>query len=446
MRFFDSGPGKSRAKVNRSMRLLIVSAAHQPSHGGIGTAVSIFAERATSAGWHVELLTRPSDMLPHCVKCHVVRTRDDSPGFESWIGPLRDIHRIRPYRYGLWSLAVATKLLEIEGEFDAIEFVDSQAQAYVALTSRRVRDRWRQTPMYIHAHMPMWVMERRNGMNSRLFGRSIYHEWERQAVAAADGVRAPSHLMLRMLRPVQRHAVIPHLLPYIDQHPSANGRDLLCVGPVEPNKGMDAWAKSLNVVFAEFEDVHARLIGRDTPTGPDGTSMLAHVRMQIAAQYHVRLNWTEMADSEQMNAWFDRSAAVIVPSRSESFSYVAAEAIVRGVPVVVTDQVGISEYVPDLTVVRADDHQAMAIAQTAILRDRKSALEKGDRCRTQLYAACNTDKVLLALRRFISSLQPCPGDKRDAPIDAIEAMEHYLRSIEDQSRLGQNSDYAAAER
>ena len=46
------------------MRWLIVSSMHHSSHGGIGAYVAQFVEHATAAGWRVDLVTRPSDVLP----------------------------------------------------------------------------------------------------------------------------------------------------------------------------------------------------------------------------------------------------------------------------------------------------------------------------------------------------------------------------------------------
>jgi glycosyltransferase involved in cell wall biosynthesis len=414
------------------MRLLLVSAAHEPSHGGIGTAVSLVATRATQAGWHIELMTRPGPHLPSCARVHIVGTKDMRGEFQQWIEPLRQIHRIRPYRYGLWSLAVAEKILEIGGAFDAIEFVDSQAEGFVSLTSRRVREHWHSTPMYVHAHTPMWLIDSRRGVDEQQFGRATYHDWERRGLAAADGVRAPSRLLLNAIGAKRDAAVIPHLLPNESARARAAYHTLLFIGNIEPNKGPDVWARSLNVVLRKFPDSVACMVGTDTCTAPDGGSMACNVQSLIATDVRQRFKMHGGIGQAQLAALLSRAAVVAVPSRFESFSYVAAEAIMRNVPVIVTDQVGITEYTTNMQVVPVDDHAALANAQCEILADPAAAARRAAMCREELLQACNPENGLARVEQFVSSLKPQSNVQGYGTTDSIVEMADYLASIERQ--------------
>lgn len=412
------------------MRLLLVSAAHHPTHGGIGTAVAHFIQSATSAGWHIEVITRPGDLLPRCARVHPVITKDWRPDFADQVAPLRQMHVIRPYRYGLWSLAVAGKLLEIDGDFDAIEFVDSQAEGYVSLTSRRVRERWSGTPMIIHAHTPMWMIEEHGAADLAQFGRNIYHQWERQALAAADGVRAPSELLLRKLNLAQRSAAIPHVIGNAAPRKRQPEELLLFIGNIEPNKGVTTWARSLNQVLRKVSSARALMIGRDTPTAPGGASMAAHVRSLLAPDLRQRLQWCNVMLHDEVAWWINRAAAVVVPSRFESFSYVAAEAVVRHVPVIITRNVGIHEYMPAVTAVDVDDDCALADAQCAILMDHGDAHRRAGECRMQLLTACRPNRILEQLKTFIHALQPGCNRADLMAIETFDEMVQYLQSIE----------------
>src|SRR5215510_13869572 len=93
------------------MRWLLVSSQHHPMHGGIGTYVSRFVQCASAAGWNVDLVTRPSDVLPRQGNIHEVTTLDQDPSFDERVSALRQAERIRPYRYALWSKATAEHLL-----------------------------------------------------------------------------------------------------------------------------------------------------------------------------------------------------------------------------------------------------------------------------------------------------------------------------------------------
>ena len=128
------------------MHLILVSAQHHPSHGGIGAYVWELIHAGGEAGWRIELITRPSAMLRraplHAI--HEITTQDMMPQFQKSVAALRRIERIRPYRYGLWSLAVAKKLMELDSHPDAIECVDCQAEGFVSITSAAVRERYKE--------------------------------------------------------------------------------------------------------------------------------------------------------------------------------------------------------------------------------------------------------------------------------------------------------------
>src|SRR5215510_4159023 len=98
------------------MRWLLVSSQHHPSQGGIGAYVARFVAVAREAGWQLELVTRPSDQHPPGATVHDVTTADMHEDFAARLPALRRIERVRPYRYALWSRAVAEKLALIGGE------------------------------------------------------------------------------------------------------------------------------------------------------------------------------------------------------------------------------------------------------------------------------------------------------------------------------------------
>lgn len=390
-----------------------------------------FIHAAHSAGWHVELITRPSDCLPPARKVHFVHTCDQGPDFDAHIPALRRIHRIRPYRYGLWSLAVAEQLMRMAPHFDAVEFVDSRAEGFVALTSGRVREHWSGVPMYVRAHAPMFLIESLSCFDPHRFGRQIYHNWERAALDAADGISTPSTLVRRTLD-LADAAVIPPILQDVDasRAPICKGR-LLFVGIIEPNKGPDVWVRSLNIVLRRHMDAVAEMIGPDTCTAPDGGSMVAHALSLIEPNLRCRFSWRGPAAPAAVRDAISRAVAVIVPSRFESFSYVAAEAILACRPVIVSDAVGIAEYAPTIPLARYGDFRALADLQDRILNDEHWRNETANRCRHELRAHGNTSQTLAQTADFIRSLQgrAARAEARDDH-DAMDAMAVFLHSVE----------------
>jgi len=424
-----------------TVRWLLVSSQHEPSQGGIGAYVSRFIDAAAQHGWDVDLMTRPGPRLPPAYRHHLIRTVDDSSEFTPRLQSLRQIERVRPYRYGLWSLAVARALLNIEPNYDAVEFVDCQAEGFVSLCSRRVRERWRGVPMLVHAHTPMYVEEEMNSADPGRFGRSIYHAWERHALETADGVMATSGLLTRWMPKVRSSMIAPFPLRIqASSPPSDRGGipTILLVGSVQPRKGVEIWARSLNAVFDRHRTVRAELIGPDTLTAPGGTSMVDFITQLLDPQFHDRFRWLGGMEHDRVREHIKRASLVVVPSRLESFSFVAAEAIEAGTPVIVSDQVGLTEHVPSLPRVPVDDAPSLVEAQCLVLADLDRARRIADRCLNEFRDACAPARHFAQRMAFVESLRTAEQNGEDstdhATDDAIDWMDGVLRSIEAEER------------
>ena len=424
------------------MRWLLVSSQHHPSHGGIGAYIARFAAAARSAGWRIELVTRPGDQHPPGAIVHEVSTVDMLDGFAARLPALRRMERVRPYRYALWSRAAAERLTSIDGDFDAIEFVDSQAEGYVALGSRQLRDRFTRsgTPMLIYAHTPMFVLESLNGADRARFGREIYHEWERQSIELADGVMVASALLARKLSRARAIDVVPFPIVADDAcfDAESNKRDesILFIGAIQPCKGADVWARSLNAVLRARPRARAMLIGPDTNTAADGTSMIAHVRRLIEPRFAERVHWTGSLPHAEVLKLIRGAALVVVPSAFESFSFVAAESSCAGTPVIASDQVGIVEQIPGMLTFPAGDVRALAEAQIELLSDEQSALRQARQLRSQLLVACDPRKHLQRRAAFVEAIRASSRssavESRDS--DAMESIDDFISSIEAQER------------
>lgn len=420
------------------MRWLIASSQHHPSHGGIGTYVSRFIAAAKKAGWRVELVTRPSDVHPPCDRVHEIRTADMLPEFEGRLAALRRLERVRPYRYGLWSQAVALTLLKIQGEFDGLEFVDCQAEGFGALVSRAVRKRFGDSRMVIHAHTPMFVEEQINGADISRFGREIYHGWERRAIAAADGVIATSRMLADRLPAKTEPRVIPYPIDEMGQGPSTGRREetIVLVGSVQPRKGVDVWARSLNRVLKERPRAKALLIGPDTTTAPDGLSMAAHAQRLIDPRVIDRFRWLGSLPHHETIDHIARASLVVVPSVFESFSFVAAEALDHGTPTLVSDRVGLAEHIAGLPTAPAGDHEALAEAQLAIL-GRPEAQAQAIACREAMLRTCSPAQHLNQRIAFVDSLQPSATDDMAATEDGLAELDRFIAGVEASERRGE---------
>lgn len=426
------------------MRWLLVSSQHHPSHGGIGTYVAQFIQAAVDAGWRVDLLTRPGKSYPHGAHVHEVTTSDMSAAFKHRVETLRRIERIRPYRYALWSHAVAQRLAQLTDEYDAIEFVDCQAEGYASLGSRHVRQRYEGVPMILHAHTPMFVEEAVNYADPSRFGQSIYHQWERRAIALADGVIITSAQLQQKLPPMQASAIIPYPIAVNPLQLSKSSgsvtqnETIVLVGSVQPRKGVDVWVRSLNRVLRERPHANALLIGPDTPTAPDGGSMADYVKQLIDAPVRSRFSYIGPQPNIKVLQYIQHAALVVVPSLFESFSFVAAEAIAAGRPVIVSDRVGIGEHVPSLPRVEAGEVESLAAMQIAMLEQKEKAKQLAAACRAELFEACSPHRHIQQRIAFWESLRSRASQPDDIDgathSDTAEELESFIESVEEQER------------
>jgi hypothetical protein len=326
---------------------------------------------------------------------------------------------------------VAEQLLSVEGQPDVIEFVDCQAEGFVSLTSQHVRDRFAEAAFVISAHTPMWINERYPGADPDRFGRPIYHAWERTALQAADGVIVPSRGLRDRLN-LETPALVS-CLPMTESPASAamGSQMILLIGSVQPPKGVDVWARSLNRVLLAKPKATAVLIGTDTPTAPDGLSMAAHIQRLIDPRVLDRFRWIGAVSHDHAMRFVDDAAMVVVPSTFESFSYAAAEAVMRGRSVIVSDQVGLREHIPNLLTVPVGDADALAEAQLQILVDADEAHQQALHAREQLLAACRADRLLAERAKFYRSLpRRCSAAIKDHQQEAMDRMAEWLRLIE----------------
>lgn len=115
---------------------------------------------------------------------------------------------------------------------------------------------------------------------------------------------------------------------------------LLYVGRLTPLKGIAELLHAVALLQRIEPDVTLDIVG----TGP--AQYTARLRA-IVKRHNIadRVRWLGFKSWDSVQSLYERYGAVIVPSRQESFGLVALEALAHGVPLVATQNGGLSEFV-----------------------------------------------------------------------------------------------------
>jgi glycosyltransferase involved in cell wall biosynthesis len=168
---------------------------------------------------------------------------------------------------------------------------------------------------------------------------------EREALRPARRVIATSNwtrteLISRcLLQPGQVAVAQPGTDPVAATVASRSGGRLLCVGVVAPHKGQDLLVNAL----ARLADVDgwACTLAGSLDAAPHFVAELRHDLERSGLTD--RVTFTGVLDETALDVAYGGADLVVVPSRSESYGMVVAEALARGIPVVAADVGGISE-------------------------------------------------------------------------------------------------------
>jgi L-malate glycosyltransferase len=140
------------------------------------------------------------------------------------------------------------------------------------------------------------------------------------------------------------------------------------IGNLDPVKGFDVLIRAADIVHAENPLIRFEIVGEDR--SPDGGNRraLEELIARLGLRGVVRLSgWSD--DIRTKLAGFD---VFVSSSRSESFGFVIAEAMLSGLPVIATETQGAKEIISDLplgVLVPIESRQALANAINELLGD-----------------------------------------------------------------------------
>jgi glycosyltransferase involved in cell wall biosynthesis len=196
--------------------------------------------------------------------------------------------------------------------------------------------------------------------------------WQRRIADQADAVIVPSQFALGRLRelgaplPWDRvHVLAPPVPSFATRSHAGSGDYALVAGRLAPEKGVD-------VAIAACRRAGVPLLVAGD--GPDRTALEALAASTATPGAVSPVTFLGQVTGERLAELLAGAAVALVPSRSESFSAAAVEAMAAGVPVVASRVGALPELVDDDGLVEPGDAAAMAAA----IGRRWGAAELGD--------------------------------------------------------------------
>jgi glycosyltransferase involved in cell wall biosynthesis len=413
------------------MRICIISREYPPDTGwgGIGAYSYLHANTLAQLGHDVEVvaLAKEDVTATPAVQNGAHRGADYYIALHRvpWgkaLSRLDKINHCLPSSH--YTIKCATALwktfhaLHAQRPFDVVEAPEHLGEAiFPALT--------RVCPLVVRLHTPHFKIVD-DGLNNlaRNFDTNLLGTLERLAILEANLVTSPSRdlasyvcaktgLDLKTVCMVANPVDADKFSPEGKRALASNGKLIvLFAGRLEERKGVYQLMDAIPQVVKQVENVRFVLIGKDTDTGPGGSSAKKILEERLAAskcsQYVEFINHVNLED---MPACYRSADLCVVPSLYDNAPYTVLEAMSCGKPIVATSAGGIPEYlVHNETglLVPPGDVAALAKSLTELLLDKQRRERFGVAARERTLsvydkrevAAKTVDAYKLAIARY----------------------------------------------
>lgn len=176
-----------------------------------------------------------------------------------------------------------------------------------------------------------------------------------------------------------------------------DGPMLIFVGSLIHRKGIDVLLKAWTEITRARPDAHLVLVGRSTlPVGhPDETywgDQLGRLPSSAAARIQT------LGVRDDVSQLLQAADVFLFPSRQEGFGTVMIEAMACGLPCIVSDQPGITDFIfgddgASGTVIPQEDHEALVRAVTDFLSSPARASAVGTQARARAVEQFNIERI-----------------------------------------------------
>lgn len=340
------------------MNILFLSKEYPPETGwgGIGTYIYNIAHALSERGHSVHILSL------------AYKTHPEYKEQKTGKGSIH-IHRINPVRFPTpilnyfffrsleiikFNIAIILKIKKLmNGEkFDIIEAPEWRSEAFLLSFIKP-----KGVPLIIKCHSPSVLLNEVYKNPPTLDSRFV--DWiERAAIRNANLVISPSKNLADIVsekmgikindidiipNPLDTEFFFPISIPYKEK----NELKVLFVGRLDRLKGAHIFVEAIPFILKVFPDVSITLIGRDTNTGQNNSSMKSYLENLIPEKIRDKVIFTGNIERGRLVDYYRESDICVVPSFYENFPNTVLEAMSCGKAVVASNTGGIPEVIED---------------------------------------------------------------------------------------------------
>lgn len=388
---------------DRKLKILFISREYPPEtgYGGIGSYVSIIAPALAARGHKVHVLScdpsqEKKDMIVQGVYLHRRRRRIKWLRWLKIFGMRATLARLEA------AISVYREFRKIARDVDVIEYPDWEAEGLLlALLKPK--------PLVVHLHTPLPIIIHFNNIPKKL-DHNLAGIIEKFSILRADVITAPSKLMINKLKEINWFEedndikIIPNPIDWYSwlNIPSVSKTQhvILFVGRIEPLKAPELLIKGIEHLKCDFPNLKAVFVGRNSGIKKH-LAYLKHI--EKAALTVGNCNFIGHINRGELPRYLSEARVVVIPSRFESFSNVALEAMASGRPVIVSDNTGIAEFVKEFrlgSVFPDGNSTRLSEAIRLYLENPYLAEEVGERARQFVRTYFDPDRIA-ALREQV---------------------------------------------
>jgi glycogen synthase len=300
-----------------------------------------------------------------------------------------------------WSVARALRHLHRRFRFDVVSFPDGAGEAFFYSF-------WPQVPFVVQLFGPGSLVQRWDGRRVPRARAWVEGFLERRPIRKAtlvisstkrfaDLIAGEWSLRLQRVRIIRNPLNIERFKP-ASSTAGARGKTVLFVGHLQRLKGLLTLVAAMPGVVRAHPDAQFVLLGNDTNSAPDGTSMRAfvtHILRDGDLLSHVTFA-TPVPQSELVG-WYQGCALFVLPSLSDVYPNAVLEAMACGRPCITTHATGVAEIIEhdhSGFLVRPDDAEELAATISRVLSMSSGEREDiGRRARATVERLCTSGGI-----------------------------------------------------